>query len=268
MDQLLLATYSLDFLDYRTWAETMGCGLELHTFTEPAVLAGDLPAIVARHKRQLRGFRGRLGLHGAFYDMVSASLDPEIVAVTRKRYRQNLQTAAALDAQYVVFHANYMGGFKLPNYRPGWHQRQLDFWGPFTLEAASHGLVVLLENMWAPEPEIIADLIRDVNSPNLRSCLDIAHATLFSSLPIQRWIEVLSPYLYCCHLNNHDGQLDLHLPLTQGVVDYAALLPQLRRLAHPPLFTLELPDRASIEASLCLLHLPQPGCPGVVPKQI
>ena len=259
MDQLLLATYSLDnLLSYRRYAEQIGCGLELHTFTEPAVLAGDVNGMVEAHRRQLDGFEGLLGFHGAFYDMASASLDPAVVALTLERYRQNLEIAARLRGTYVVFHANYMGGFKLVNYRPGWHERQVKFWRAFAAEAAAHGIYILLENMWADDPTIIVDILREVGSPYLKACLDFAHATLFSPYSLDVWIDTLAPYVFCCHLNNNDGKMDLHWPLGQGVIPYEMVLTRLRHLPCTPFMTLEMPDLHVIQESVGFFRLPVP----------
>jgi sugar phosphate isomerase/epimerase len=255
MDRVLITTEVNDVAAYRLWAEELGMGLELQAFTDPQLLSSNWRTTLCDHRRRLTGFQGCLGLHGAFYDLISASLDPDVVQLTRERYRQNLHVAQELGAGYVVFHASYMGILKLPDYRPGWHRRQVDFWSRFVEEAAASGLFLLLENMWEDDPTIITDVLAEVNSPNLRACLDVAHAALYSRLPLSHWIDTFAPYLYCCHLNNHDGTLDLHWPLSRGVIDYPPILTRLRRLANPPLLTLEMADRDSVEASLPFLHL-------------
>ncbi len=258
MDRLLFATYSLrDLVTYRQWAEQLGCGLELHTFVDPVVLAGDLSGMIAAHRRLLDGFEGTLGFHGAFYDMMSGSLDPDVVALTRKRYRQNLEVAQALSGEYIVFHANYIGSFKLLNYRRSWHARQVAFWRSFAQEAEDNGLCILLENMWADDPEIVADILQEIDRPNLRACLDISHVALFSTRPISAWIDLLQPWLYCCHLNNTNGEHDLHWPLQQGIIDYGPVLQHLRNLPHPPQMTLEMPDWKTIDQSLPFFNLPR-----------
>lgn len=251
MDQLLFATYSLsDLVTYRQWAEQLGCGLELHTFVDPILLSGDVSGMVAAHRRLLEGFPGPIGFHGAFYDMMSGSIDPGIVALTRERYRQNLAVAQALQGKYVVFHANYMGGFKLRDYRRGWHERQVDFWDSFAREAENSGLCILLENMWADDPEIVADILRAINRPNLLACLDISHVPLYSTHSINAWIDTLQPWLYCCHLNNTNGEQDLHWSLRQGIIEYDPIVEKLRRLPEPPYMTLEMPDWETISESL------------------
>lgn len=261
MNQLLFATYAPEDLPlYCRRAEQLHCGLEIHTFSDPALLAtnGDLRRVVAAYEEQLAGFEGVLGFHGAFYDMVSASVDPDVVALTLKRYRKNVEVARHLGGRYVIFHTNYMGGFKLANYRAGWHRRQVAFWRSFMEELGERGVNVLLENMWADEPSIIIDILEAVGHPRLRACLDVGHVHLFSELPVEVWIDAMEPYLYCCHVNNHDGRLDLHWSLDQGIIDYPPILEKLQELARPPLITLEMSDWETIAASLRYFDLKSP----------
>lgn len=261
MDRILFTTYTLGAIaQYRSQAERLGGGLECHVFADPTLLSsnGSVGRAVDLYADGLSGFQGILGFHGAFYDMISASIDPEVVALTLRRYRQGLHIASQLGGEYIVFHANYMGGWKLANYRQGWHQRQVDFWRSFGAEAAARGIYVLLENMWAPEPSILLDVLEEVDNPYLRACLDVSHAALYSTVPISEWIRTLAPYLHLCHLNNTDGALDSHLPLGTGIIDYAAVLAQLRALPVPPLLTLEMPCWDIVAASLPFFDLALP----------
>ncbi|MCA9941698.1 MAG: TIM barrel protein [Anaerolineales bacterium] len=256
MDKVYFATDRHQTRTYRHWAEELGCGLELYAFAEPDILAGDWRTVLREHQQILAGFTGGLGLHGAFYDMVSGSLDPDIVALTRKRYLQNLFIAAELGASSVVFHLNYMGLLRFPNYRPGWHQRQVAFWRKLGQRAAHYGITVVMENLWEDEPSLLTDILREVDNPYVRACLDVSHATLFSHVPLTDWVSALSPWLYSCHLNNHDGHIDLHWSLDNGVINYREVLPLFRQITPPPILTLELSTPERIAASLPLLHLP------------
>jgi sugar phosphate isomerase/epimerase len=254
MDTVLVAADKNNLDTYLNRVTEKDLGLELQAFANPEVLAGNWLEVLADHKRKLAAFSGRLGIHGAFYDMVSASLDPAVVDVTRIRYRQNLQAAVELGAEYVVFHLNYMGILKLPHYRSGWHRRQVAFWKGFIQEASTHEIYILLENLWEDDPTLMTDILEEVNNPYLKTCLDIAHATLFSKIPAEKWINTLSPHLHLCHLNNHDGELDQHWELGKGTIDYQPILEMLRELPQPPMLTLEMPNWQRIEASLPLLH--------------
>lgn len=257
MDRVLSATTKKDLPAFRDHAQNFGLGLELQAFADPATLSNNWPKTLHWHRDVLSGFSGDIGVHGAFYDLTSASLDPAILEITRMRYRQNLHIAAELGAQYVLFHLNYLGICKIPNYRPGWHERQVAFWSSFAAEAEEAGVPILIENSWEDDPTLIADILSEIDSPYLMACLDIAHATLYSSYPIQEWIDAFEPYLFCSHLNNHNGQYDMHWPLTKGNVDYANVIPSLRNAVSSPLLCLEMPRWSFMKNSLAFLdHSP------------
>jgi sugar phosphate isomerase/epimerase len=255
MDQVLIATNGKGINSYRDYANANQLGLEIQAFSDPAILAGDWMQLLVAYKQSLSHFSAPIGIHGAFYDMTSASRDPAITELTLMRYRQNLHVADELNAKYVVFHLNYLGLMKLVNYRPEWHRRQVDFWVSFAQEAENIGVTVLLENSWEDDPAIVPSIIEEVGSPKLKACLDFAHASLYSKQLISSWIDAFAPHIFCCHLNNHDGELDLHLPLGVGVIDYLPILAQLRQLTEPPIFCLELPSKTCVDASLDFLDL-------------
>jgi sugar phosphate isomerase/epimerase len=148
-----------------------------------------------------------------------------------------------------------MGAFKLPDYRRGWHQRQIRFWKSLAREAEESGLCILLENMWADDPDVLVDILQEIDSPNFRACLDMSHVSLYSKQSLDTWIDELTPWLQCCHLNNTDGKQDLHWSLKQGIIDYESVLTKMRRLPVAPFMTLEMPDWQAIEQSLPFFEL-------------
>ena len=255
MDRVLLSTSKDNLIPFRDQAARYGFGLELQAFSEPHTLAYNLSTELEEHRQALTGFSGEIGIHGAFYDLTSASPDPAIQEVTRRRYRQNLRIASELNARYVLFHLNYLGNCKIPNFRSGWHEREVDFWSSFVLEAEKAGVPILIENSWEDEPSLITDILAEVNSPYLLACLDVAHATLYSEYSLEEWIKACEPWLFCSHLNNHNGQLDLHWPLNKGLVDYSRALELLRSTGKQPFLCLEMSQWSQIETSLSFFDL-------------
>jgi len=256
MDRALISCYSLGELpQFKAVAELYGTGLELQEFADPVLLDGDWRGQVARYRKVLSDFSGELTLHGAFFDLFSGSPDRQVAGIARERYRQNLTIAAELGAHLIDFHANYLPLIDEPHYLPTWIERQIAFWRPLAEEASALGVTLVLENMWEPEPSILCRVLEAVNSPHLRSCLDVAHARLYSKLSLETWIEALNPFLVLTHLHNTDSLVDVHLSFNDGVLDMPTLLDQLRALPHPPIFCLELPDMASVQASLQHLQL-------------
>jgi sugar phosphate isomerase/epimerase len=255
MDKVLLATYREDLTTFKQIAERYDFGLELQAFSDPATLSNNWPKTLKWHRGVLDDFKGPVGVHGAFYDLTSASLDPAILEITQMRYLQNLHVASELGASYVLFHLNYLGAYKIPNYRAGWHQRQIDFWSAFADKASEAGVPVLIENSWEDDPKLITNILAEINSPYLKACLDIAHATLYSKIDISKWIQAFDPYLICSHLNNHNGQFDMHWPLDRGIVDYESTLHELRELENPPLLCLEMSKWSLMKRSLTYFDL-------------
>jgi sugar phosphate isomerase/epimerase len=219
------------------------------TFAYPDVLDGDWRAVVREYRALLATVPLR-AMHGPFFDMSPGSPDRRVNALAMDRYRQALDIAAELSVSTVVFHANFIASLRTPEYRTTWTQRNVAFFAELAPLAADFGVVVAIENMWEYEPAIIGDVIRGVGHPALRACLDVGHAHLFGQAPFHDWLTELGPVVTHMHLNNNDGVLDVHRALPDGVLDYAAILPQLRALPYPPAMTLEMDRVADMAASL------------------
>lgn len=258
MDRVLISVeHFADLAEYLPLARQHGLGLELQEFSEPEVLDGDWRGLLEKYQRALDGFNGTRSMHGAYIDLASGSPDQRLVALTRERYLQNLEIGRELGVKYIDFHANYLPLIDHPTYLPGWAERQVAFWGPMAEQAAHADIVLLLENMWEPEPAIIGRTLERIQSPHLKACLDVGHAALYSRLPMKAWIDAIGDQLVYTHLHNNHGNSDQHLAFGDGVIDFPELLDILRALPNPPLFGLELPNLVWIKASLPYLQLPE-----------
>jgi sugar phosphate isomerase/epimerase len=255
MERILLATYQKDITPYYELAQAHSAGLELQVYGyDTDLLDSGWRELLDQHKALLQDLDGELAVHGAFRELSPASMDQLIVALTRQRYMLNLEIAAELGARHLVFHTDFMPIVRNPAYRPEWTERQVEFWGPMAEEAAKRGVVIALENMWEPDPDVIGDVLDQVDSPHLGACLDVGHVYLFSDyLPLETWIERVSHRLVHCHMNNHRGFFDEHLPLDLpgGVIDYKRdVLPLLRVLPNQPTLVLEMDEIEHLKSSL------------------
>lgn len=232
-------------------------GIEVMAFAFPDILDGNWSEMVSKYRAILRMVPGEIALHGPFMDMVSGSPDARINAVCMDRYKHAISIAAELRAKVIVFHANFIGTIHNPEYRVGWHDRNVDFWHPIGEFAQQHGVTVAIENMWEFDPDIIANLLKAVDHPHLRACLDVGHAYLFADKesPFDLWLETMEPWLVHTHVNNTDGKLDLHYSLDNGVINYHDVLNKLRAVATPPSITLEMYKVEEMRASLPLLQI-------------
>jgi sugar phosphate isomerase/epimerase len=257
VDRVLLCSSLRTFDECLKLACQYGVGMEIQAFAYPDVLDGNWKSLVADYKRALVPLPGERAMHGPFIDMASASPDRLIREVVRTRVLHALEIAAQLDVTTIVFHANFIASIRNEHYRRDWNRYMIEFWTPMAERAAGMGITLALENMWGFDPYIIGDLLRAVNLPSLRACLDVGHASLFSEVPLDHWLSAMAPYLAHTHLNNNLGQVDEHRAFDDGVIDYHLVLPMLRALPHPPAMSLEITEMSAITRSLPFLQLPQ-----------
>jgi sugar phosphate isomerase/epimerase len=257
-DQVLLSASDQNLEACVRLAQLYQIGIEVMHFAYPWVLDGGWQADIARYRTLLQAVPGARSLHGPFMDMAPGSPDAHINQVCLERYQQAIQIAAALEIPLIIFHANFIAAIHTDIYRHGWHTRNLEFWGPLADYAQQQGVTVAIENMWEYDPDIIGNLLKELNHPHLRACLDVGHAHLYGEVPFSGWLSALREWVVHLHMNNNDGKLDGHGGLDQGVLNYPKLLPQLRALPLHPTMTLEMDDLESMRASLPYLELVDP----------
>lgn len=133
-------------------------GLEVTAFAFPSNLNGDMASLVKRHKEAVDGV-SPLILHGPFFDLAATSPDPAIVAVAKQRHEVALAAAGEIGVSFYVTHTNFTPLIRNPSYRKNWTNRMLEFWLPLADAASKHNIIICLENLWEPSPDIQADLI-------------------------------------------------------------------------------------------------------------
>ncbi|MGJ3238778.1 MAG: sugar phosphate isomerase/epimerase family protein [Anaerolineae bacterium] len=262
VDNVLLSASVNNVDETIALAVERGIGVEVMAFAFPQVLDGDWRVTLAEYKKRLQPVTGDITLHGPFLDMVSGSPDQRINSVCVARYSHAIRIATELNAKQVVFHANFIGSLQNTFYREGWHQRNVEFWAPVAEYAEQHGVKILLENMWEFDPTIIADLLREVNHPYLRTCLDVGHAHIFSSdhYNFEYWLRTMEPWLTEIHMNNNNGILDEHhgFDWEHGVLDYHTIIPMIRSINPNADLVLEMDSVQDMRDSLHYFRIEEP----------
>lgn len=257
LDNVLLSSNPKNIEACLALADEYGFGIELMAFAYPDVLDGDWRGTVQRYQQLLTPVRGMRAMHGPFMDMASGSPDKKINAVCDERFRHALRIAHELEVSIVVLHANFIASIHTLEYRLGWQKRNIEFWGSLAHYAEALGVTVAIENMWEFDPDIIGDVLKTVDHPCLRACLDVGHAHLYSDVPFDTWLYTLKDYLIHMHINNNDGETDIHRALPNGVLNYPALLTRIRHLPVPPSLTLEMDTVDDMRTSLPYLYVAQ-----------
>lgn len=242
LDRLYLSTIDPDAGEV---ARRYGLGVEIASFCT----AWNMDEHLAQTRKELEfalaGISRRV-LHGPFNELFPCAIDPKARELARQRYGQAIALAQEYGANKVVLH----GGFVPLLYYPQWYVEQsVLFWKAFVQEIPD-GITVCLENVLEPAPELLLSIVKSVNHPRLRLCLDIGHANAYSQIPVLKWLEESAAFLSHLHMHNNDGTGDTHSPLGEGSIPIPVLLDRAFRLCPEVTATLELPQS---EPSICWL---------------
>jgi sugar phosphate isomerase/epimerase len=215
-----------------------GVGIEIQSFYDPE-FSRQNPQAVSTHRGAISSIPLR-SVHGPFADLCPGSFDALVRDLARQRFNQSNHVARKLGAIHVVLHHGYVPGTSETRQ---WLNRSQEFWKDF-LKWAPPGIHFHLENMLEHDPEVIAQLVDDLDCANLDICLDVGHAHCFGKVPVLTWIERLGNRIGYVHLNDNQGQNDDHLGLGRGTIPMMDVCKALRMHSPNAVWALEtkLPD--------------------------
>ncbi len=223
-----------------TLAMEYGLGLELAEFCT----ASNLDELFHKKDTMVRSklkYTDRLTMHGPFSELFPCAVDPMIRGVAARRYRQTIAVAQHYGISKIIFH----GGYDPHLYFPCWYLEQsILFWKDFLSELPDN-MVICLENVLEETPDMLADIIRQVNSPKLRMCLDVGHAHAYSKCTVHEWVSSCNDVISHFHIHNNDGSWDTHSALNAGTIDMPTLLHEIDTNCPQASVTMELMDAAS-----------------------
>ena len=219
-------------------ARKWGLGLEVTDFCYAPML--DDPATLPAVREKMAGI-DHFWLHAPFAELAPCAVDPLVREVTARRYRQALSAARQLGIRRLVIHSGYIPLV----YFPEWFTEQsVAFWREF-LPEVPEDMVLALENVMDETPQLMTDIIRQVDDPRLGLCLDVGHAnTCASRTPPMEWIAPMAPYLRHVHLHNNLGDWDLHSSLGEGSIPMQQILAALLEQCPEATWTIENQDCA------------------------
>ncbi len=174
----------------------------------------------------VRSLKGRLdygpsiSIHAPFMDLSPSALDPKIRAVTIERFNYTLDLASILGAKIVVFHSGYEK-WKYALDVNLWLEKGLETWRPLNLRAQELGIKIAIENIFEDEPSNLRLLMEEIASDNFGICFDTGHFNIFSTTPLQIWMDSLRQYIIELHLHDNDKTFDQHRPLGEGSFDFS-----------------------------------------------
>lgn len=215
-------------------------GLELAEFCTAWNLDEQFQETDASVREKMKGIP-RFTLHGPFNELFPCAIDRKARQLAAFRFRQAIDTAKGYGIRKVILHSGYNPWL----YFSCWFTEQsVPFWQEL-LPHIPEDMTVCVENVLEEEPQMLAKIIRQVDSPKLRMCLDIGHVHAYSKESVPQWMEACADVIDHFHVHNNDSTWDTHSPLLEGTIDMAAFFSAAQTLSPNATMTLELPDAAS-----------------------
>ncbi len=176
-------------------------------------------------------------VHLPFMDLSPGALDPWIREVSIKRTLQAMERAALFEPLNLVLHTGY---------HPFYHREVAEKWREIfkgVLEeilkkAEELDLILSLENVFEPEPVFLKGFFETFEG-RVFWCFDPAHARVFSKKHELTWLETFYPYLKEIHCHDNKGEIDEHLAIGKGVIEFEKIWEFLRRKGIKPLLVSE-----------------------------
>jgi sugar phosphate isomerase/epimerase len=247
---------------FRDWIRDKERDVELQSFHEPAVIAGDWQPLADAARAALAGHTGRLGIHGPFWGFTIDSRDPDVRALVTRRMLTGLDVCAAVGATQMVIHSPYTT-WDYNNLDNGAGNRAAliglvhDTLRPVVARAADQGVTLVIENIEDIDPMDRLRLAHSFDSAVVRLSVDTGHAAYAhgstGAPPVDYFISAAGAMLEHVHLQDADGHADRHWTIGEGLIPWAAVFRALGQVASRPRLILELRDKGGIGPSIDFL---------------
>lgn len=222
-----------------------GVNLEIAEYCTAWNMDEQFDAVDSEVREKLTHCRKSL-LHGPYNELFPCAIDKRARALAAERYRQAIGLAKRYGSEKVILH----GGYHPLMYYPVWYVEQsVAFWKEFLQE--DPGVQIVLENVLETEPQWLLEIVRQVNHPRLRLCLDIGHVNAYSEISVFHWLDQWSAFLSHFHIHNNDGSRDQHSDIFDGNIPILEFLERSEALCLDATFTFEL---MNVEPSMRWLH--------------
>lgn len=212
---------------------------EFNDFFQPRVLDDitEQKKIINTYAKVISDF-SQDTIHGAFLDMTPHSYDPMIRRVAELRATQSLEIAKELGVRGVVFHTNRIQNFRDDAYLNNWLKSSADFYG--ALMDKYPNIDIFVENMFDEDWDMLAKLGEAMKTfSRFGICFDYAHASIFGQQQAS-WFQGLAPYIRHIHINDNDGENDLHRALGDGCMNWTLYGEQMKKMNAAPSVLIEV----------------------------
>lgn len=241
--------------DAKETAERYGLGIELAQFCTAWNMDLKFKYIDPLVKETVKNV-DRIILHAPFNELSPVAIDPLVLEVTEKRIRQAAELCVRYGAKKMVFHSGYTSHM----YYKIWYEPQAVKFFKRVMPTLPGDFTVVLENVFEDEPNLLMNVIKEVDSERLKLCVDVGHVNASLGFAhriktnrigedissgcrdVYEWIERSAPYISHYHIHNNYGERDTHNVLADGTIDMKSLFSLIDTLTPDATCTLELSD--------------------------
>ncbi|MGE4352782.1 MAG: sugar phosphate isomerase/epimerase family protein [Oscillospiraceae bacterium] len=236
-DRLYISTVASDAV---VMAKEYGLGLEIADFCVAANMDESFEPY-GRYGVEKMDHGGEMTFHFPFAELCPCAIDPLVRAVTRQRHEQALSLALSHGIAKMIVHAGYIPLV----YYPEWFiAESIKYWHDFLMDRPGN-IDICLENVMEGDPQMLSDIVKGVDDPRLRICLDVGHAShSVSDTPLDVWIDTLAGYITHVHLHNNDRNVDRHWELGRGTIPMEETICRLIDACPAASFTVECMEAA------------------------
>lgn len=189
-------------------------------------------------------------VHGPFLGLNPGSRDPRIQDLTLERFISAFEFCEKIRTGHIVLHS----GFDPIFYKDApelFLKLSIPIWEEALKAAAKYGIVIALENSIDPDPGIIVNLLKELDSPYLEACFDAGHYNVFGRKDIWGALdEYPENSIGELHISDNNGDFDTHLALGEGSIDYRRLFKEIEKKGREPILTSEPHSMEDIEKNL------------------
>ncbi len=179
------------------------------------------------HFKKTLNYTPALSIHAPFMDLSPGAVDPKIRAVTIERFLQIFDIAEILEPKSIVFHSGYEK-WKYALDVNLWLEKSLKTWPVLIRKAVDRNIKIVIENVFEDEPGNLRLLMENIGSDHFGLCFDTGHCNLFSTVPLDEWMEQLKPYILELHLHDNSRAADDHMAVGDGTFDFNLLFSSLK----------------------------------------
>ena len=234
-EKIFLSTIASDAVRV---AKEYGVNLEIAEYCTAWNMDKKFTGVDGVVKKKLEGIPAST-LHAPYNELFPCAIDLKARELAAERYRQAIGLAKRYGSSKVIIH----GGYNPWIYFPVWYiEQSILFWKEFLEE--DPGVEIVLENVLETDPCWLLDIVKGVENPRLRLCLDIGHVNAYSKIPVMDWLETWAPYISHFHVHNNDGSRDAHGQLMDGTIPMKELLAVIAAKCPGASITLELMNAA------------------------